>query len=353
MAITIPQIGEIDTAALARAILTLAPLVAVAAASGDPNWLLAAIVTISAYIAMDRSGLAPLGVVFHGVAIAGGFMALLAALSTPPLFVLGCAGMAAASVLLAGRGSKLQSLGIFTFVPALYLACEIGEGTATHEFVRHGVAFLPFLVVAMSPVLLMSAFDHLYARDAEVDHLRHFSRILRWSELGVRSFYGEAAIAAALSVAVAATAVEWLHLDHGQWVIWSAASVVTGDAASGHRKLLDRMTGAVVGVPVGVAIGLLARKICWPMAALPPAWPRSWPSCRSWRCAGMSSPLAYAAVALPLSCCLQASPPRSPRTGGQCHSWRCYRDTVRCDHARHLRAIKSRRVDPNNIETLV
>ena len=168
--------------------------------------------------------------------------------------------MAAASVLLAGRGSKLQSLGIFTFVPALYLACEIGEGTATHEFVRHGVAFLPFLVVAMSPVLLMSAFDHLYARDAEVDHLRHFSRILRWSELGVRSFYGEAAIAAALSGAVAATAVEWLHLDHGQWVIWSAASVVTGDAASGHRKLLDRMTGAVVGVPVGVAIGLLAPK---------------------------------------------------------------------------------------------
>ena len=216
--------------------------------------------TISAYIAMDRSGLAPLGVVLHGLAITAGFIGLLAALATPPLFVLGCAAMAAASVLLAGRGSKLQSLGIFTFIPALYLACEVGERAAPHEFARHGAAFLPFLVVALSPVLLMSVFDHVCTRTTEVSHTYHFSRILRWSELGVRSFYGEAAIAAALSVAVAATAVELLHLDHGQWVIWSAASVVTGDAASGHRKLLDRMMGAIVGVPIGVAAGLLVPK---------------------------------------------------------------------------------------------
>lgn len=105
----------------------------------------------------------------------------------------------------------------------------------------------------------MSAFDHVYTRDADVRHLYHFSRIMRCSALGVRSFYGEAAIAAALSVAVAATAVEPLHLDHGQWVIWSAASVVTGDPASGHRKLRDRLTGAIVGVPCR-SVSSLA---CW------------------------------------------------------------------------------------------
>jgi hypothetical protein len=43
-------------------------------------------------------------------------------------------------------------------------------------------------------------------------------------------------------------------------VIWSAASVVTGDAASGHRKMVDRMTGAIVGVPIGVVAGLLVPK---------------------------------------------------------------------------------------------
>ena len=60
MAITIGETGEIDTAALARASLVLTPLVLAAARSGNSDWLLAAIVTISAYIAMDRSGLAPL-----------------------------------------------------------------------------------------------------------------------------------------------------------------------------------------------------------------------------------------------------------------------------------------------------
>jgi Fusaric acid resistance protein-like len=260
MATSIGPIGEIDTAAAVRASLVLTPLVLVAVQSENSDWLLAAIVSISAYIAMDRSGLAPFGVVLHGLAITAGFMVLLAAFATPPLFVLGCATMAAASVLLSGRGSKLQSLGIFTFVPALYLACEVAEGAAPHELARHGLAFLPFLAVALIPVLLMSAFDHARARDAEVSHINHFGRLLRWSELGVRSFYGEAAIAAALSVAVAAAVVEWRHLDHGQWVIWSAACVVTGDAASGQRKLLDRSTGAIVGVPLGAAVGLLIPK---------------------------------------------------------------------------------------------
>jgi hypothetical protein len=120
-------------------------------------------------------------------------MALLAAFAMPLLFELGCAAMAAASVLLAGRGSKLQSLSIFTFVPALYLACEVAEGAAPHELARHGLAFLPFLAIALIPALLMSAFDHVCTRDTEVSQLHHFRRILHWSELGVRSFYGEAA----------------------------------------------------------------------------------------------------------------------------------------------------------------
>jgi hypothetical protein len=110
MAITTGQFSEVDTVALARASLVLTPLVLAAAQSGNSHWLLAAIVTISAYIAMDRSGLAPLGVMLHGLAIATGFIALLAALAAPALFVLGCAAMASASVALTGRGARLQSL---------------------------------------------------------------------------------------------------------------------------------------------------------------------------------------------------------------------------------------------------
>lgn len=257
MKIKFGSMVEVETGSLGRAILVLSPLALTAAVTEDANWLLAAIVTISGYIAMERSGLAPLGVVLHGFAIAAGFLTLLTAQAFPPLFVTGCAAMASASVLLTARGVKLQSLGVFTFIPALYLACEAAEAARSHQLVQHGTALLPFLAVALLPVLLLSTYDHLGACGPEVSRLHHFKQILRWSEFGVRSFYGEAMIAAALAVGVASSAVEWWHIDHGQWVIWSAASVVTGDAASGHKKLRDRVTGAIVGVPAGIGVGLL------------------------------------------------------------------------------------------------
>jgi uncharacterized membrane protein YccC len=40
-------------------------------------------------------------------------------------------------------------------------------------------------------------------------------------------------------------------------MIWSAASVVTGNAASARQKFRNRLTGAVVGVSFGVAVGLI------------------------------------------------------------------------------------------------
>jgi len=40
-------------------------------------------------------------------------------------------------------------------------------------------------------------------------------------------------------------------------MIWSAASVVTGNAVSARHKFRNRLTGAVVGVSFGVVVGLL------------------------------------------------------------------------------------------------
>lgn len=119
---------KIDTTALARSSLVLAPLVLVAAWSANSDWLLAAIVTISAYIAMDRSGLAPLGVVLHGLAIAVGFIGLLAALETRPLFVLGCAAIAATSVLLPGAGPNCSRSAFSLSFRPYTLPAKSGKG---------------------------------------------------------------------------------------------------------------------------------------------------------------------------------------------------------------------------------
>ncbi len=249
--------GELDMRSLLRAALVLAPLIALAAVTGQNAWLQAAIVTMSAYIAMDRSGLAPLGVILHGVAIAIAFLALLLALIVPPLFVAGAALLAAVAILLTGKDASLRSLGNFTFIPALYLACDIAEGVAPGEYLRLGLDFLPFLAVAMVPVLVLSSIDHVRRHDPRMGRFASLGRFLRTNEFGGRLAYGEAMAAIALAVAAAAGVAVWLHLGHMQWIVWSAASVVTGDVASGRRKLQDRATGAIVGVPVGIALGLI------------------------------------------------------------------------------------------------
>jgi hypothetical protein len=68
---------------------------------------------------MERSGLAPLGTLLLGAAIIVCYLALLAAQATEPLFVLGCALLAAASTLVTGSDARLRSLGNFTFISAL------------------------------------------------------------------------------------------------------------------------------------------------------------------------------------------------------------------------------------------
>ena len=52
------------------------------------------------------------------------------------------------------------------------------------------------------------------------------------------------------------TVMVW-RLVHGQWMIWSAARVITGHLTRGRQKLRDRIAGALVGVPAGIGAAIL------------------------------------------------------------------------------------------------
>ncbi len=241
--------SEINDRILLRAILVLSPLVLLAACSDDPIWLRAAIVTISTFIGLERSGLAPLGVLLHGIAIIAGFAALLLALQFPAIFVCGCALLAGGAIALTARGAKLRSLGNFTFIPSVYLACEIGENTPARDLPASCLHFLPFAAAAVFPTLLLS-----WRATGGIQ--RHF-QVMRQTDCGTPQPWKEAVLAVTLAVALAATLVEWQHLGNGQWVIWSAASVVTGNAGTARGKLGNRAIGALIGVPVGIGLGQL------------------------------------------------------------------------------------------------
>ncbi|CAJ4113099.1 fusaric acid resistance -like family protein [Burkholderia pseudomallei] len=240
-----------DLPTLGRTLAVCAPTIALYGATGDARWLLASIATVSIAIAVERVGIAPLGALAQSAAIVAGFLSLSCALSAWPAFVAGCATLAAAAVALSRCGARLRSLGNFVFIPSLYLTCE--AAAAHHSATR----LVPYLGAAMLPAIALSGVQAW--RNAPAAHRLH--ALARWRgarELGrpaASSDAAQAIVAVALAVAAAALLVEWRHIDNGQWAIWSAASVVTGDAATARVKLRDRGLGALAGVPLGLAAG--------------------------------------------------------------------------------------------------
>jgi uncharacterized membrane protein YccC len=112
------------------------------------------------------------------------------------------------------------------------------------------------MVLAILPVVVISALEHRKTRPSNVSPLLHFRAVLSWGKRNESTPYLEAMVATGLAVGLAAHTVMAWRLVHGQWMIWSAASVITGDLTSGRQKLRDRMAGALVGIPAGIGAGI-------------------------------------------------------------------------------------------------
>lgn len=251
-------IGTIfEARAFARAMFGLVPLFVLELVSGRPEWLVAAIVPVAMLIALDRSQLAPLGVFAHAMAICAGFMILLISFAHPLIFVSATVLLAMGSVLVTAGGSVLSSLGNFTFIPSLYLACESAEGISRQALTSRAIDVLPFLLIAALPIMTVACVEQFPSRKAARSARTQW---LKWTRLSLddeRSPYIERMLAVACAVTCAAVLVEWRHIDHGQWMIWSAASVVTGSATGARQKYRSRIKGAIVGVSLGTLIGLM------------------------------------------------------------------------------------------------
>lgn len=250
--------AHLDLRALGLATLVVAPLALAAWLQGDARWLQAALVTMSAFIAMDRAKLAPVGVVLQMAVTLASYFALLAASVEPPVFIALATALAAFSVWLTERTAQVRSLGSFTYIPALYLACGTAGQQSADAPLQRGVAWLPMLLCSGAPVLLLSVWQHAWASRKAKNLTRHWRAFRRAGNKKTSDArQRQAAWATALAVAVAATVVQVCNIPHGQWLIWSAASVVTGDANSGRAKMRDRALGALLGVPAGVAVATL------------------------------------------------------------------------------------------------
>jgi hypothetical protein len=245
--------GLINIGMLSRGALQLAPIFVAGLLRGNPIWFQVEIVTISTFIAAERSRLAPLGVLLHALVIVLGYLAITSSMETPGVFIVGSVVLAVACIAITAAGTEMRWTGTFTFIPVLYLACATAHDANGRALPQAGVETLPYLLCSVLPVVLVSIASYQFV-GKELAACKWFA--LRKVNEAPGRVYFEGMIAAALSVGMAASLVVWHRIHYPEWLIWSAASVVTGDVSTAIAKWKDRTVGAIVGVTIGMAVGV-------------------------------------------------------------------------------------------------
>ncbi|WP_008562439.1 FUSC family protein [Bradyrhizobium sp. CCGE-LA001] len=235
---------EIKSGELLRALIVVGPIVAAYFASGETALLNLGLIAVSLLIPALRLQLAPKTIAWHYLAILVTFAALFLASPIKPLFVVLTALAGFLAVAVTRHGEDFRTLGNWVFIPAVYLACEVREGASAADALRHAGIILQSSPIALALVCAIRIYD-------------------RRRENGGAAPFGPPAAewllpasATAMAVFAAAALVEMLDLAQGQWVMWSAASVIVGDLSASTGKLKQRAVGALVGVPLGLLAGI-------------------------------------------------------------------------------------------------
>ncbi|MEX3693665.1 FUSC family protein [Paraburkholderia sp. BR14263] len=239
---------------LLRAAALLVPIFIVEWVTGDTKWLSVPVVTVSAFVAVERGRLAPLGAVLYALAIGVAFVAVTASYGTPAAYIGVSVLLAAACASLLAGGSEMRWTGFFAFIPVMYFGCETARGAHGHAYLNAGIEAMPYALAATLPVIVASIVS--YATQGEPRSERGWLALRLISEPpspGLR----EAIVAGVLAVGLASALAALHPMPYQEWFVWSAFSVVTGDWKSARSKWRDRLAGTIVGVPAGVLVAML------------------------------------------------------------------------------------------------
>lgn len=235
---------EIKSAELLRALIVVGPMVVAYFISRETALLNLGLVAVSLLIPALRLHLPPKVIAWHYLAILVTFAALFLAAPIKPLFVALTALAGFLAVAGTRYGEHFRTLGNWVFIPAVYLACEVREGVSDSEALRHAGVIIVSSPIALALVCAIRIYDQRRRGPAATS----------FGPPATEWFLPAAATA--MAVFVAAALVEILDLAQGQWVMWSAASVVVGDLSASTGKLKQRAIGAFIGVPLGFLAGL-------------------------------------------------------------------------------------------------
>lgn len=250
---------ELRPAPALRCLLVFLPYGLLYACTGWREALTLALLGGGLFIATDGLGLGPRMMLLHfslGLTL---FLVLYAGIGSHALFALLCGAAALGVIALSGVAVKLRSFGNWIFIPSVYLACELG---AQKDWDAR-MAALPgiFFLAAFAP-LVVFAVEKLSHAPLALERARNFSELATGLGEG-NSHWTNQALAAFASVLVATSLVGSQQIEHGQWVIWSALSVIAMDTHQARTKIRNRIFGVLVGCPLGLLLGAVVPRFAW------------------------------------------------------------------------------------------
>ncbi len=247
---------EVDFRHLSWGILVAAPDLLLYLWTGSPIWFHGALVTICLLIVQTRTttpSLALLGL--HAITMAILTALFYLAVPSTVAFALCAASVGFMTFGITLLDGRLFSFGNWNFIPPLYIACEMSpQATGPERWTYLGQLLLIWpLSVACVALVLRPAF---FASD-DKGWQRWFGLAgLDPKPVSSAKIY-RAASARGVAVLLATVLMTWEDASHGEWGIWSAASVVNPTAAQTLEKFGHRALGAIGGVLAGLLIGPL------------------------------------------------------------------------------------------------
>ena len=219
--------------------------------TNNSSWLQSGLISSSLFLVFYRLDWGCIQLLAHWAAILAGISLLYHSQTSAWLFATCCALLAACCIGITYRGQKLRTLGSWTLIPCLYIACELFSRPPT-EMSGHMIN-AQHAAVLIGPVLLLML--------RSVRRKKPFKSFLYGGSTNCGAPTAHAfAMAGGICIAVfiAAFWVRWSDLPNGQWVIWSAVSVSTGEINSMYQKLKIRAMSGIIGLTLGVLlIGML------------------------------------------------------------------------------------------------
>lgn len=232
---------------LGLTVLALLPALLCFVLGNDAAYLKQAFVAVYLVIVLNRIGPSATQVLLQAALIAVSILAFILAAAHTLLFVVLCAVYAATAVGIGQWGENWKTLATYTFLPAFYLGCELASAPRAELIqllLQYPIACLPPWLIALiccwrSPQRRRSWKLRFAIRAPDGASCRK-DRNAAWIRL--------------FAVLIAASWVRLGHIEPEKWVIWSSASVSTGERETSLKKHRDRLLGVLLGVPIGLLL---------------------------------------------------------------------------------------------------